>query len=182
MHQQSPATYSICIVRECKSYRVGSIRPLPKVLHLMDELIRKLFTDDWKPKDIGAGLGHHHTFLKALGVVGMQVPVLPVQLIVDQLPELIVLVAGVKVFSVDEMTPVNVVADIEEDVSFSEVVAEGHVRIKHLVDKGGAGILIVDHGALDQVGRGDEGHIPDAAPFILNNVHIVSGPCIVACI
>ena len=65
-------------------------------------------------------------------------PPLPVPLVVVELPQLIIDVAGLEVVRVDEVAPVQAVAHVEEGVPLAQVGAQGHVGVKKAVDEVGA--------------------------------------------
>ena len=122
------------------------------MLHLLNQLIREPFGDYGEPVDIRARVLDDSSLDQALVVFRVQVAQLPVLPVALNLPELIVEMRGAEIFGGYQVTPVDPVRDVEEVPVLSHVLAEGHVRVKQAVDEAGPGLLVVDEGALDQVG------------------------------
>ena len=102
-------------------------------------------------------------------------PLFPVELVVGDLPQLVVDVDGVKVLGVDEVAPVEAVGDEEVNVPVPEALAEGHVGVEEAGDELGPCLLVGDERAMEEVAGGDVGHVPEAAAGVLDDLHVVGG-------
>ena len=115
------------------------------IINKIYQFIRKSFRDYWEPVHIRAWLLEICPLLQTLAVVGMQVPQLPVVLVVLHLPQFVVDVGGAEVLRGYQVTPRNAIGDVKEVPVLAQVLTEGHVGVKECVDKVGSAKSMIDH-------------------------------------
>lgn len=152
---------------------VGSVTPAAIALRFVNEFVAESLREDGEPENVGAGLFDGGIFGERLAVVDVEIALLPVPPVPLDLPKIVVFVDGWELFVVDEMTEVDPVGDVHEYVVHSEILGEGHVRVKEIPNIGGAGDLVVNNTASNEVAGADEGNIPEPATVVVDNLHVV---------
>ena len=183
-------------VKKLDPHIVAPITPLAKVFSLRHKVSAEPLGEHWEPVDVRTRL------LRVLeshagGIVGVEVAEFPIVAVPLHLPQLVVQVTCLKVFSIDEVAKVESVCDVDELAFCSDACHQSHVRIKHLVHIRWAGGLVVDQASLrititfkrfeclssphlDEIAVGNKRNIPEASSVVVHNLHVVKGARVVS--
>ena len=93
----------------------------------------------------------------------MNVPLLPVELVVEQLIHIGVGVRGVEAVLVDQMTKIQPVIHVHEDIAVTIGVSERHVRVQIALHVRGTRCLVPKEAGVDQIAAAHERYVPETS-------------------